>query len=181
MSLVDPSVPGAAPITVWHLVHSGVLPDAVGAPPGVSLVDQITDTASWSARMYEQVGRPWHWVDRRDWGAQEWNEWVQRPGYSLALVHIDGEPRGYVELAGATQIAFLGIDASVTGRGVGRWLLTETIRRALSRPETMELTVHTCALDHPAALANYQARGFVITRTETEWRLVSDDPAQSVL
>jgi GNAT superfamily N-acetyltransferase len=179
MSLVDASVPGAAPITVWHLVHSGVIPEQGSAPPGVTLVEQTSECAQWSARMYEQVGRPWHWVDRRDWREAEWRAWVQSPGYALALVQIDDEPRGYVELVGSTQIAFLGIDASVTGRGVGRWLLTEAIRRALSRPDTTELTVHTCALDHPAALANYQARGFEIARTETEWRLIPDDPAQS--
>lgn len=181
MSLVDASVPGAAPVTVWHLVHSGVLPEAVSAPPGVTLVDHVTDCADWSARMYAQVGRPWHWVDRRDWRAEQWREWVQSPGYALALAYVDGEPRGYVEFVGATQIAFFGIDVSTTGRGIGRWLLTEAVRRALSRPDTRELTVHTCELDHPAALANYQARGFEIVRIETEWRLVSDDPAQSAL
>jgi ribosomal protein S18 acetylase RimI-like enzyme len=181
MSLVDASVPGARPVTVWHLVHSGVPPAAVSAPPGVTLVDQVTDCAHWSARMYAQVGSPWHWVDRRNWRAADWQEWVQSPGYTLLLVHIDGEPRGYVELVGATHIAFFGIDASATGRGIGRWLLTETIRRALARPETVEIAVHTCGLDHPAALANYQARGFEIVRTETEWRMVPDNPAQSAL
>jgi hypothetical protein len=28
--------------------------------------------------------------------------------------------------------------------------------------------VHTCTLDHPAALGNYQARGMVVYKTETE-------------
>jgi hypothetical protein len=28
--------------------------------------------------------------------------------------------------------------------------------------------VHTCNLDHPAALANYQARGMVIYKQEAE-------------
>ena len=34
------------------------------------------------------------------------------------------------------------------------------------RPE--RVWVHTCTLDHPAALANYEARGMRIYRTGTE-------------
>lgn len=179
MSLVDASVPGASPITVWHLVHSGALPEAIPAPPGVELVAQTAEQALWSARMYAQVGAPWHWVDRLTWGPDDWQTWVSRPGYWLALVVIDGKPRGYVELVDETRIAFLGIDADLAGQGIGRWLLTSAVRTALTRPETRELTVHTCSLDHPSALANYQARGFHIVRTETEWRLLPPHPGES--
>jgi hypothetical protein len=28
--------------------------------------------------------------------------------------------------------------------------------------------VHTCTLDHPSALKNYQARGFSLYKTETQ-------------
>jgi GNAT superfamily N-acetyltransferase len=181
MSLVDASHPSATPVTVWHLVHSGVMPDAVPAPPGVVLCEQSRDQANWSARMYAQVGAPWQWVDRRDWSAEQWDAWVATEGFWLGLVVVDGTPRGYLELTGATRIAFLGIDTAVTGRGIGRWLLTEAVRRALARPETVELTVQTCALDHPSALPNYEARGFVVARTETEWRDVSSDPGESRL
>ena len=179
MTLVDESVPGARPVTVWHLVHSGVMPAMVAAPEGVDLREQIQDTALWSARMYARIGAPWHWVDRLDWQPGDWQTWVDRPGHWLGLVWRHGEPCGYLELTGDTEIAFLGLDQGVTGEGIGRWLLTQAVRLGLSRPTTRALTVHTCALDHPSALANYQARGFVVQRTETEWRLVPPDPAQS--
>jgi GNAT superfamily N-acetyltransferase len=179
MTIVDESHPNATPVTVWHLVHSGVAPDPVPLPDGFTLVEPQHGHAAWSARMYAQIGAPWHWVDRRDWSERQWQEWVASPGYWLGLVEREGQPVGYAELVGATEIGFFGIDAQAVGVGLGRWLLTDVVRRALARPTTTALTVHTCSLDHPAALANYTARGFSIERTETEWRLMSGDPAQS--
>jgi hypothetical protein len=44
------------------------------------------------------------------------------------------------------------------------------LSRALEDAWQMEprrVWVHTCTLDHPAALANYQARGMKIYRSET--------------
>jgi GNAT superfamily N-acetyltransferase len=179
MTIVDESHPNATPVTVWHLVHSGVAPDPVPLPDGFTLVEPQHGHAAWSARMYAQIGAPWHWVDRRDWTERQWQEWVASPGYWLGLIEREGQPVGYAELVGATEIGFFGIDAQAAGIGLGRWLLTDVVRRALARPTTTALTVHTCSLDHPAALANYTARGFSIERTETEWRLMSGDPAQS--
>jgi GNAT superfamily N-acetyltransferase len=180
MTIVDESHPGATAVTVWHLVHNGVLPDPVPQPAGFDLVEPQRDHAAWSARMYAQIGKPWHWVDRRDWTGKQWQAWVNSPGYWLGVVEQAGEPVGYAELVGNTEIGFLGIDTKAAGVGLGRWLLIDVVRRALSRPDTAALTVHTCSLDHPAALANYTARGFTIDHTETEWRLVPGDPAQSV-
>jgi GNAT superfamily N-acetyltransferase len=180
MTIVDESHPNAAPVSVWHLVHSGVAPDSVPLPDGFTLVEPQHDHAAWSARMYAQIGAPWHWVDRRDWSERQWQEWVASPGYWLGLVEREGQPVGYAELVGATEIGFFGIDAQAVGVGLGRWLLTDVVRRALARPTTTALTVHTCSLDHPAALANYTARGFSIDRTETEWRAVPSNPAESV-
>ena len=38
--------------------------------------------------------------------------------------------------------------------------------------------VHTCSLDHPQALSNYQARGFRIYRTEEKPENLPDDPLE---
>jgi hypothetical protein len=35
-------------------------------------------------------------------------------------------------------------------------------------PAPSRVWVHTCTLDHPGALANYQARGFAIYKVEHE-------------
>jgi GNAT superfamily N-acetyltransferase len=55
------------------------------------------------------------------------------------------------------------------GRGLGGALLTSAIEEAWRMsPPIYRVWVHTCDLDHPAALANYQARGMVVYKQETE-------------
>jgi GNAT superfamily N-acetyltransferase len=52
------------------------------------------------------------------------------------------------------------------GRGLGGALLTSALEDAW-KMQPPRVWVHTCTLDHPAALANYQARGMKIYKTET--------------
>ena len=51
-------------------------------------------------------------------------------------------------------------------RGWGKYLLTEAAREAWRRGPA-RVWLHTCTLDHPAALPNYLARGFRPVREET--------------
>jgi hypothetical protein len=53
----------------------------------------------------------------------------------------------------------------IIGLGLGAHLLTVAVEEAASIRAT-SVWLHTCSLDHPAALANYQARGFVPFRVE---------------
>jgi hypothetical protein len=47
-------------------------------------------------------------------------------------------------------------------------LLTSAIEEAWRiLPPVSRVWVHTCNLDHPSALANYQARGMAIYKKET--------------
>jgi GNAT superfamily N-acetyltransferase len=53
------------------------------------------------------------------------------------------------------------------GRGLGGALLTSAIEEAWRMsPSITRVWVHTCTLDHPGALANYQSRGMVIYKRE---------------
>ena len=65
------------------------------------------------------------------------------------------------------EIAYFGLLPQFVGRGLGGALLTATIERAWQL-KPRRVWVHTCTLDHPSALANYQARGFRIYKHETE-------------
>jgi ribosomal protein S18 acetylase RimI-like enzyme len=47
----------------------------------------------------------------------------------------------------------------LAGQGHGKWLLAEAVRRAW-REGVERVHVHTCSLDHPAALAAYRRAGF---------------------
>ena len=64
------------------------------------------------------------------------------------------------------EIAYFGLLPEFVGRGWGSYLLTSAVREAWAI-EADRVWLHTCTLDHPAALPNYLHRGFSPVRTET--------------
>ena len=119
---------------------------------------------------YTAVGGDWLWVDRLDWTYAEWLAWVMRPGYELWIAYAAGTPAGYFELqeeaGNDVELAFFGLLPQFIERGWGSALLVLAIERAWAKP-ARRVWLHTCSFDHPKALANYIARGFRVTRTET--------------
>lgn len=117
---------------------------------------------------YTEVGRDYSWSTRLPWTDEMWRAWVDRPGMQTWIGYVRETPAGYFELdqqlnSGIKQVelAYFGLLPAFVGRGVGGALLTEALRRAWALgPE--RVWVHTCTLDHPAALPNYQKRGFRI-------------------
>ena len=61
--------------------------------------------------------------------------------------------------AGECELAFIGLIPELSGKGHGRWLLAEALARAW-REGVRRVHVHTCSLDHPAALSAYRRAGF---------------------
>lgn len=59
------------------------------------------------------------------------------------------------------EIAYFGLLPQFIGKGFGGHLLTRAVEQAWAMG-ARRVWVHTCTLDGPAALANYQARGFRI-------------------
>jgi len=59
------------------------------------------------------------------------------------------------------EIAYFGLVPQFIGRGLGGPLLTRTLEEAWKLGPN-RVWVHTCTLDHVAALANYKARGMVV-------------------
>lgn len=120
--------------------------------------------------LYTEVGRRYHWVDRRDWTDLEISAYLARPDVSLWMLHHSAGPAGYFELCrnpdGSVEIAYFGLLDSFLGRGLGKYLLTAAVERAFELGAT-RVWLHTCTLDHPAALPNYVKRGFRAYRTET--------------
>ena len=88
------------------------------------------------------------------------------------MARVGGERAGYAELVpradGEVEIAMFGLRREFHGQGLGGWLLTAAARRAWELAGDAgggRVWLHTCTLDGPHALANYQARGFSIYRT----------------
>lgn len=131
--------------------------------------------------LYTAVGGDWFWIDRLVWTYDRWLAWLDRPELETWIGYVQGTPAGYFELerqpaeAGdSIEIAYFGLLPQFIGRGLGGALLTSAVRRAWEMGAS-RVWLHTCTLDGPASLANYQARGFRIFRTQT---LVKDFPAE---
>jgi GNAT superfamily N-acetyltransferase len=114
-------------------------------------------------RLYREVGEQYHWVDRWTWSDAEWRAWVSRVGYGVWLLSWDGELAGFFELksdeAGSAEIELIGLVAAFQGRGLGKHLLTAATEIAFAVGNT-RVWLHTCTLDDPKALPNYQKRGY---------------------
>lgn len=123
--------------------------------------------------LYHTVGEPWLWGDRRRWSDAALAVELADPGVEVhALLGDDGAPAGFFELnfrpEAAVDLAYFGLTPGQLGRGLGPKLLNAAVARAATR-RPGPLTVNTCSLDHPKALAVYQRAGFEVVREETEF------------
>jgi GNAT superfamily N-acetyltransferase len=69
-------------------------------------------------------------------------------------------------------LGFFGVADTLIGTGAGRWMMNRALERAWSLP-IRRFWVHTCTLDHPAAVEFYRRSGFTAFRRQIE---VFDDP-----
>jgi GNAT superfamily N-acetyltransferase len=122
--------------------------------------------------LYLAVGQMWSWNDKRVWTGDQWREYGLATELRTFAAYYDNVLAGYYELRhddeGGVEIAYFGLLPEFIGRGLGGTLLTSAIEEGWrTSPAVTRVWVHTCNLDHPAALANYQARGMVIYKQET--------------
>jgi GNAT superfamily N-acetyltransferase len=134
---------------------------------------RAVDPPDWrfNRHMYCSVGEAFGWKEKRLWTDAQWRERVEASGLLTFRALWGAELVGYFELRddqqGGIEIEYFGLLPGHYGRGLGGALLTRALEEAWRLcPE--RVWVHTCTLDHPAALANYEARGLRIYRTEME-------------
>jgi GNAT superfamily N-acetyltransferase len=114
--------------------------------------------------LFRLVGAPWLWFSRLILDDDKLLAIIRDPKVEL-YVALDGNGRdvGMIELDfrqdGECELAFIGLVPGLTGLGHGRWLLAEALNHAW-RPGIRRVHVHTCSLDHPAALNAYRRAGF---------------------
>ena len=138
----------------------------IGVPRSTLDLLRLTNPSAERYReLFRLVGSPWLWFSRLIMNDNDLAAIIQHPKVELFAVQ-DGNGRdvGMLELdfrqAGQCELAFVGLIPELTGMGHGRWLLEEAVRRAW-REGVKRVHVHTCSLDHPAALGAYRRAGFV--------------------
>lgn len=122
--------------------------------------------------LFTRVGAPWLWFSRLVLDEAALVAIIHDPRVQVfAAVDRAGIEVGMVELdfrsPGDCAIAYFGLVPELAGKGLGRWLMAETLARAWTK-EVRRVWLHTCTLDHPAALGFYRAQGFTATARTIE-------------
>lgn len=170
---LPPLAPGYTPVPPGHVVSVVTYLD-MRSPPPRRVMPPVDDSvhlmrlgAAELARyrtLFRQVGERWLWFSRLSMtdeallailGDARVEAYALRRGDDdIGLLELDFREEGNAELA------FFGVVSEHVGTGLGRWLMFQALDRVWSRPLS-RLHVHTCTLDHPAALSFYMRSGFV--------------------
>ena len=135
-------------------------------PPSALSLRKIDQPSTSDYRdLFRAVGSRWLWFSRLIMEDSSLAAIIQDPGVELyKVVHDDLGDVGMLELdfrePGESELAFIGLVPELAGQGHGRWLLSQALHLAW-REGIRRVHVHTCTLDHPAALSAYRRAGFV--------------------
>lgn len=158
--------------TIYYLQllpEQPIVSSARPQPEQAKLVECEANAWEVNQFFYRYIGRHWQWFDKQHWSDIQWQHYVADPNLRTWMLLYQGTPAGYFELLkhhdGSVEIMYFGLAKAFIDKKLGGWLLTQALQMA--RQWTQErIWVHTCNLDHPAALANYQARGMQLYQTE---------------
>ncbi|MBI1967515.1 MAG: GNAT family N-acetyltransferase [Gemmatimonadetes bacterium] len=156
--------------TYLELKSPGEFRPAFGEFPDVTVERVAQPTAELYRHCYRTVGKDFHWRDRWDWTDAELRAHLAQSEISIHVAKRGGALVGWYELRrvpeeNSVEIAYFGVFPDAIGRGLGKHLLSCAVRDAWATGPT-RVWLHTCTLDHPAALPNYLARGFQTYKTE---------------
>ena len=122
-------------------------------------------TVSFYRYLYNAVGEPWLWFERRQLADDALAAGIAGPGIEIFVLYVRGVPAGYFELDVSdqreTKLCYFGLMPDFIGRGLGPYLLQAAVDRAWSRP-IERFWLHTSTYDHPKALRVYQRGGFSV-------------------
>ena len=119
---------------------------------------------------YKKIGKKHHWNDRLVWTDNNWISYVSNKNVKTYILKDFNNLVGYFELIlhekeKEVEIAYFGILENYFGRGLGGFLLSQSIRKSFLL-NVKRIWLHTCSLDHKNALKNYLSRGLTVFKTE---------------
>lgn len=148
LEMVPPFLP-AAPDACW--------PDGISFTRGTDI-----SLAAYRA-LYDDVGRQWHWVNRRLLTDRQLSAIIHHPATEIFTLKRRDRAIGFVELNfklfPQVEIVFVGLVKDAIGKGLGSQMLQQAISYIYSRAPS-RIIIQTCTLDHPSALPLYQSFGF---------------------
>lgn len=163
-------------ITYLEMTERPASPTPLAPPGRLALIRAEAPTVPFYRFLYETVGTPWLWYERRLLDDDALERIIHHPKIEIYVLYLGGVPVGYSELdlrrMPDVELSYFGLMPEFIGRGFGRYHLRRTVDQAwLHAPQ--RVWAHTCSLDHPRALGLYQRTGFVPYRQAT---MIVDDP-----
>ena len=162
MELVD--------VTVYYLEMLTHAKRDVPAPQdGLTVLHARTPSVAYYRFLYDAVGKDYHWLSRRKLSDEELAAILHDPLNEVHVLHVDGSPAGFAELdrrqPEEVELVQFGLMLDFIGQGLGKRFLQWTIDKTWSY-EPKRFWLHTCTLDHPAAVPTYKKAGFVQFKEE---------------
>ena len=157
--------------TYLELKRQSQFKPGFGAFPDLVIERVERPTPELYRECYRRVGEAYHWRDRWDWTDEEIRAHLAKPEITLHVARRRGALAGWYELRRvpedrSVEIAYFGLLPDAIGQGLGKHLLSCAVRDAWALGPA-RVWLHTCTLDHPAALPNYKKRGFAPYKTES--------------
>ncbi len=156
-------------------------------PEGAVLAHERLDVPVYR-KIYNEIGGPWLWWLRRVMPDELLARHLASQTVAVYVLRVGGEVAGFFETDSATwpdvNLSYFGLMPAMIGKGLGRALLGAAVESVFAGGSPLRgMTVNTCTADHPRALPNYKAAGFVeVRRVREVWdipkRLGLDVPAR---
>lgn len=155
-------------VRTWFLKFSESKPRLVPETPSGIQIHAWKPKLEEYLDAYKSVGAKWGWAARLLMDRLELEALLESQSTHLWAASIENRVLGFVEIdthvKASTEICYIGVLPAMLGKGLGTDLLRMAVKYAFQyNPGVVWL--HTCALDHPAALGFYQREGFTITES----------------
>lgn len=143
-------------------------------PPveGFMITEAVIKEYRFNRFLYSLIGEAWQWFDKVNDSDATWKAYSERDNLRTWVAYCQDSIAGYFELEIAAdksvEIKYFGLAPGFIGKGFGGYLLSVAIQQAWEVCAANRVWVHTCSLDHPSALANYQARGMTLYQQKVE-------------
>lgn len=151
--------------TTYLQMHAPPEAGSLPLPAEVAVQRMPQPTVEQYRFLYNSVGRDYNWIDRNLMAEEALLKIIHDPHVEIFVLNMRGEPAGFAELdrrvIDEVELGYFGLFPSAVGQGLGKTFLRWIIAQAWSY-QPRRVWVHTCDLDHPAALPTYIKAGFEV-------------------
>jgi GNAT superfamily N-acetyltransferase len=157
-------------VTVYYLEMLTLSERTVAAPrDGLTVLHAQQPSVPYYRFLYDAVGKEYNWLSRRKLADDELAAILNDPLNEVHVLHVNGSPAGFAELdrrqPDEVELVQFGLMPDFIGQGLGSWFLQWTIDKVWNY-QPKRFWLHTCTLDHPAAVPTYNKAGFVQYKEE---------------